>query len=362
MVPWLESGKIFPTVSSKRFAVFCLQLRSLVKAGISVPESLEVMAESREYSKAFVSDLREVRQQLLNGIGLSDSFSACSRSFPDLFCALIYSAEYSGDLESVLDESAAVYANKAEQKDRVVSLMLYPCIVLITAFAVLSFLVLYILPVFENSFADFGMEMPFLTRVVTGSAGILLYLIPLLTVATVVLCLLIKARCKSDKIFAERVGRFCLQIPVTGNLQYCQGIQMMAGILEVMLRTGISLPQALEVAAETSRNKYLSSVFIDIQQKLYFGKKFSESLSQTGVFEPAFLGMIRLGEYTGDFEFAMSSIKEWYAARLNEKLDRLARAAEPTVIAVLGVIVGTVMLALFLPILQNYQNFSGMVN
>lgn len=353
---------VFPTVSSKRFAVFCSQLRGLIKAGITIPEGLSIIADSNEYSKAFTTDLNIVREHLLGGEHLSDSFRSCPGSFPDLFCTMLYSAEISGDLEQVLEESSGLYKAKAEQQGKTVSLLFYPCVVMVFAFAVLAFLTGYVLPVFESSFSDAGMEMPLLTRVVTACAGAAVYLIPLLAAILAAAGLMISRRCKADEHFAREIGRYCLKVPVFGKLQYYDGLRMLAGVLEILLRTGITLPEALRVASETAQNRYLASVYEDVRTDLYIGKRLSESLDQTKIFEPVFMGMVRLGEKTGDFEGAMSSVKAWYSDVLAERTDRYARMAEPVMIGFLGIIVGIVMLALFLPVLQNYQSFSTQIN
>lgn len=168
-------------------------------------------------------------------------------------------------------------------------------------------------------------------------------------------------RREADEDFAVRMDQKKLKVPLSGKLSFFEANRMTASILEILSRSGLSLPQALEIAARTQTNQYVRSTLDRAQERLFFGERFSLVVSEDQFFDPVWESLMRTSEYTGDFEGAFHTLEAWYADLVAIRMEKLSRLLEPAMTAVIGVFVGITALSLLLPIYQSYENMAAFI-
>lgn len=352
---WAFPGK---RIGEKKFGNFLHQVENLIHSGLSLPRAFEILAENSEYPEAFLEDLRAVTGHLEGGTRLSEALKAAPRSFPLLFCLLIQVAEKTGNFEFIFRQASEIYLEKARRRDKILSILMYPMIVLGLCVAVLLLLSQYVIP--KLSFLT-GDDLPFLTRLMIGSLNAFPIAAGALLATGILGARYLRRRRETDADFAIRMDRKKLKIPLTGKLSFFEANRMTASILEILSRSGLSLPQALEIASKTQTNQYVRATLDRAQERLFFGERFSLVVQDEAFFDPVWESLMRTSEYTGDFEGAFHTLEAWYRDLVEIRTEKLSRLLEPAMTALIGVFVGITALSLLLPIYQSYESMASLI-
>lgn len=347
-----KAGSLFgkgKAIKPLDIALFTRQLATMMKSGVPLLQSFDIIADGVENPNVR-SLVLEVKQEVAAGNSLASALRKNPRYFDDLYCNLVESGEQSGALETLLDR-IATYKEKTEAlKAKVKKAMTYPIAVLIVAMIVSAILLIKVVPQFQSVFEGFGAELPAFTLMVINLSEILQewWFIALLAIAVVSL-LFRQAHQRSAK-FRDQVDRSLLKIPLIGDITYKSAVARYARTLSTTFSAGVPLVEALDSVAGAAGNVVFRNAVNRIKQDVSTGTQLNFSMRSTGVFPAMAIQMTSIGEESGSLDTMLDKVAEYYEAEVDNMVDNLTTLMEPMIMAVLGVLVGGLIIAMYLPI------------
>jgi type IV pilus assembly protein PilC len=350
------------TIKPKTLMIFTRQLATLIDAGLPLLRGLTVLAK-QEKDLVLRSTINSLAEGVQGGSTFSESLSQHPRIFNKLYVNMVKAGELGGVLELVLNRLAE-FQEKAEKiKNKVVAAMFYPIVVIIIAMLILSFLLVFIVPKFQQIFHDMlnGKPLPALTQWVIDMSNALKGQWYYVLTGLVVLIVAYKmfANSKIGRIVLDRMK---LYMPVFGDLTRKSSISRFSRTLGTLVTSGVPILQALNITRETAGNSVIADAITKVHDSVKEGESIVQPLEASGVFPPMVISMIDVGEETGQLPEMLLKIAEVYDDEVDNAVTGLTSLLEPIMIVILAVIVGTIVIALFLPlisIIQNMQNQSG---
>jgi type IV pilus assembly protein PilC len=342
-------------VKLKELAIFSRQFATMINSGLPLIRALSILAEQTE-SKPLRERLIEVRSDVEQGNSLSQSIAKHDKVFPKLYVAMVRAGEAAGMLDEVLVRVAAMLEADVKLRAKIKSAMTYPVIVLIMAVVLSGIMLVFIVPTFAAMFDDLGGELPMFTQLlvtlsdfVASWLGFLTYL-----VTPIVLWQSYK------RIRATEKGRYTLdvlklRVPVFGILFHKIALTRFARNLSTLLASGVPILQALEITGDTVDNGVIRDAISDVQESVRQGESINGPLSQHSVFPPMVVQMIAVGEETGNIDGMLAKIADFYDTEVEALTEQLTAMMEPLMIAVIGTIVGGMVIALYLPMFSIYD-------
>lgn len=345
-VMWIGS----PKVKSQHLVVFSRQLATMVDSGIPVVTALDVLTEQNE-DKVFRSVLKKLRDDVEAGSGFSEALSNHPSVFSDFFVNMVRAGESSGHLDEILDRVAS-YLEKTEILIRKVkSSLFYPAFVSFMAFSITTFLIVYIVPKFKDIFESLGGTLPLPTQLLlTLSDWMQNYLVlELFLLVALIIGSKLFVRTKAGRLWFDQLK---LKVPVIGPLLQKVSIARFARTLATLVNSGVPILGALEIVAKTSGNKVVEIAVLSARTSIKEGENIASPLAQSKVFPPMVTRMIAVGEKSGELEKMLVKIADFYESEVDAAVTALTSLIEPMVIAVLGVVIGGIVIALFLPVFE----------
>jgi len=338
-------------VKAKDITFATRQLSTMIGAGIPVAQSLEAIARGHENPSA-QELLTSIRQDVESGTSLSQSMKRYPLQFDRLYTSLVAAGEESGTLDILL-EKIATYKEKIEAiKSKIKSALLYPAAVMLVAVVVIAILLIFVIPQFESLFAGFGGDLPTLTRMVVDLSRWFQewwWLFFLCLGGGIVGA--IAAYRRSDRLqFA--MDRLALKLPMFGPLIQKGVVARFARTLSTMFGAGVPLVDALESVAEATGNRVYRNSILEVRNEVSTGRSLEVSMAQTGLFPSIVLQMVASGEESGELELMLMKIAEFYEREVDDAVAALSSLIEPIMIVMLGAIVGTMVVAMYLPIFK----------
>ena len=330
-------------------AVFTRQLATMLKAGVPLVQSFDIVAEGAEKPrmKELVSN---VRNDVASGSGLAPSLAKYPRLFDDLFCSLVASGEDSGTLETMLDR-VATYKEKTEQlKAKIKKALTYPTAVIVVAIVVTAILLIKVVPQFAETFRSFGSDLPAFTLFVLHISNFVQdwwFVILLMIVAAIFLFR--EAKLRSVK-FAEFLDRLILRAPIFGGIVHDSVVARFSRTLATTFAAGVPLVDALESTAGAAGNSVYAKAIRQIKDDVTSGSTLYSSTRATGLFPNMLLQMMSIGEESGALDEMLDKVANHYEEAVDNAVDSLSSLMEPMIMAILGVLVGGLMIAMYLPI------------
>ncbi len=340
-------------VKLKDLAVMARQLATMISAGLSLLRALTILAEQTE-NTTLAKALGTVRSDVETGGALSESLSKHKEIFPPLMIHMIRAGEVGGFLEQALISVAENYESEVKLRAQIKSAMTYPVMVFIMAILAVVGMLLFIVPIFEQMFTDLGGELPAPTRFLVFLSGIMKWAAPLLVVVTVLFSIWWRKH-KNDDAVRSRYQPLSLRAPVFGPLFKKVAIARFTRNFGTMLGAGVPILQALDIVGETSGNYVIEVAVKDIQQGVRQGQPLSTPLAKHTVFPPMVVQMITTGEDAGSLEQMLQKIAVFYDEDVAATTDQLTSLIEPLMIAILGVIIGGMIVALYMPIFSIFE-------
>lgn len=342
-----KGKKIIP----KDIAIFSRQLAVMMSSGVPIVQSFEIMAKGAENPR--LRDLiMTVKNDIEGGSTIADAFRKHPAYFDDLTCNLIHAGEQAGILESLLDK-IATYKEKTEAlKSKIKKALFYPIAVLVMAFIVTSVLLIFVIPQFESLFADFGADLPALTKFVVDLSKVFTeqwYLIFGGIGATIYGFGQAKQR---SKTFSNALERMSLKAPIVGNLLTKAAIARFARTLSTMFAAGVPLVEAMESVAGSVGNIVYYEAVMKMRDDISTGTSITVSMDQVGVFPNMVVQMSSIGEEAGSLDTMLGKVADFYEQEVDDAVDALTSLLEPLIMAVLGVLVGGLVIAMYLPIFK----------
>ena len=338
-------------IESKDIMVFIRQVSTMMTAGVPLVQAIEMIAQGA--SKPAMQDMATaVKNDIEAGATLASAFKRHPKQFDDLAISLIEAGEQSGSLETML-KNLAHYKEKAESlKGKIKKAMYYPIAVVIVAIVVSTILLVFVVPQFAKIFESLGAELPALTRfVVTLSDGLInnFFLIFLSGVGFLIGFVQLKKRSKAFRYFLNRVS---LKLPIFGKINELSVISRFARTLAIMFSSGTPLVEALVSVAGATGNMLYSDAVMRMRDEVSTGSRLQVAMSNTGLFPSLVIQMVGIGEEAGSLETMLISVADSHEEEVNNMVDALSSLMEPLIIVFLGILVGTLVTAMYLPIFK----------
>ncbi|MGE0192020.1 MAG: type II secretion system F family protein [Planctomycetota bacterium] len=347
----IHIGAMKPGVRKKdEIVIFTRQLATMVGAGIPLLECLEILREQAA-SRQFNMLLGEVVASVRGGEDLSTSINRYPKVFTDVYVSMIKAGEASGQLDDILLRLAEYLESTQRLKRNIKSAMTYPVVSLVLIFGITFFLMIFIIPKFKEIFVGLGVELPGLTKITLGASAWCENNYPLIFVGMIGAFILLKIY-KGTKNGRTQWDWLMLHLPVFGNLFQKVGLARFSKTFATMLRSGVPILGALEIVADTSGNVIIADAVLNARENVRKGEPLAEPLAASPVFPPMVTRMIGIGEKTGSLEQLLDKIAEFYEEQVNATVKQLTSLIEPIMIAIMGLLVGTICLSVFLPIFE----------
>ncbi len=345
-----------PRVKPGDFLLFNQQLAALVRAGIPILQSV-AMLRKRAASTRLRAVLGDVEDKIRGGLALSAAFAAQGAIFPRIYTASILAGERSGALDEVLNRYVSYMRRNVELRRKIRGALAYPLLLLTASFVMVAFLTVYVVPRMAQLFsgAIFNTELPLVTQVVVGIsetiASNIFWLAPLIIISAVAFS--IWGRTPQGRLTVDAT---LLKVPVVGKLLRQLSIAQATRSLATLLAGGITLVESWEIAAESITNRELRRKSSDILPMIREGRTFTESLEEAHWVPPLALDMIGVGERSGSLREMLDEVSVFYDAEAEVRLEQLTTTLEPAILIVMGGVVITILLAIYLPIIQSISN------
>ncbi|MFH2044990.1 MAG: type II secretion system F family protein [Pseudomonadota bacterium] len=339
-----------PKVKDSDIIIFARQFSTMIDAGLPIVQCLDILYSQQE-NKTFKIMLKKVKESVEGGTTLADALKKYPDQFDDLFTNMIAAGETGGVLDTILQRLAAYIEKAAKLKGQVKGAMVYPVVTLVIAFAVLIVILVFVIPVFQQMFADFGGELPMPTQVVVAMSEFVKKRIIYLIVAIILFIIVYKRAAKTEK------GRFALdgfflKMPVFGVLLRKVAVAKFTRTMSTMLSSGVSILEALDIVAKTAGNKVIEKAIYDVRSGISEGRTMSEPLVESGIFPSMVCQMIAVGESTGALDAMLAKIADFYDEEVDQAVANLMSLIEPFMLVFLGVTLGGLVIAMYLPIFK----------
>jgi len=343
-------------VKADTLAVFTKQMAGLINAGLPLMRTLGILVEQAE-DKRLQSALVAVQADVESGVSFSSALGRQSDVFPPLMVSLVRVGETGGFLGEALGSVAETYAKESDLHNKIKSATTYPMVVLVIAILGVIAMVTFVVPVFEGMFAGIGSALPLPTQIIVTVSHNMVWLLPLLIVVVIAGSLWWGAK-KNTEPVRRRVDPIKLRMPVFGPLVTKIAVARFARSLSMMLDAGVPLLNALGIVGQASNNWKIEQAVADIQDSVRQGRSFAGPLAKAGVFPPMVAQMVAVGEESGTLADMLASIADFYENEVDTAAAQLTSTIEPVLIVGIGVIIGGMVIALYLPIFTLYSDLS----
>jgi len=335
-------------VKLKHISAFSRQLATLIGAGLPLLRSLQILQEQVE-DKNLKEAVIGITESVEGGSTLSEAMAKYPKIFNRLYVNMIKAGEIGGALEQVLDRLALFQEKAQAVRSKVKGAMWYPAVVITIAMTVVTIILIFVVPKFADMFKGLGSELPWLTqKLVDFSDNLVIYwYIPVVIIVAIIMLLKLTARYSQGRYILDRIK---LRLPVFGGILQKSAIARFARTFGTLLDTGVPILQTLLIVKDTSGNEVISRAMVDIHASIRDGDTVSEPMKNFSIFPPLVVHMIAVGEETGALDKMLIKVAEAYEREVDDAVDGLAKLIEPLLIVMLGGIIGTVVVALYLPI------------
>lgn len=341
---------LFHRIKTKHICTFTRQLATLIDAGLPIMRSLTILREQVE-SAIFKDKIKQMASDIESGAALSDAFSKHPRQFDKLYINMVRAGEIGGVLEHVLNRIAEFLEKREALKGKVKAAMMYPIVVLVMASVIVGFILIKIIPKFADIFQQLGADLPLPTQILVTSSRILLTKtwIPLGFIIVMVVIYKQINKTKNGKYFFDRLW---MKLPVFGTLFRKIAVTRFASTLSTLINAGVPILQALDIVRDSSGNEVIARAMEKVYQSVKDGETIHEPLSQEPVFPPLVVHMVAVGEETGAIDHMLTKVAEAYEREVDDTVNALTSLLEPILIVCLGALVGSIVIALYLPLFK----------
>ncbi|MEO2267974.1 type II secretion system F family protein [Pseudoalteromonas sp. YIC-656] len=347
--PLFGGGK--QKITAKEIAMLTRQIATMLLAGVSLVQAIDMIADGSE-NKGMQSLLRTIGDEVKAGQPLSTALRKHPKYFDDLYCDLVASGEQSGALDRIFDR-VALYKEKAEAlKSKIKKAMFYPTAVMVVAALVTSILLIFVVPQFQEIFAGFGAELPAFTLFVIKISEFMQSYWWVAVIGIVVGGYLFKQARMNNKQFSDKVDAAILKLPVIGMILNKAAVARYARTLSTTFAAGVPLVDALDSAAGASGNAVYRDAILDIKSEVSSGNPMNWAMRNSNIFPDMVIQMVAIGEESGSLDDMLAKVATIYEQEVDDAVDGLSSLLEPLIMAVLGVLIGGLIVAMYLPIFQ----------
>jgi type IV pilus assembly protein PilC len=336
-------------VPLKDLAVFTRQFSVMIDAGLPILQCLEILAGQAQ-NKVFQRTLMAVRDDVEAGSSLAGALRKHPMVFDDLYCNLVAAGEAGGILDTILQRLAAYLEKIVKLRRAVRSALTYPAAVIVIAGIVVWVILTYVIPTFRDLFAELGAALPLPTRIVIALSNLLarfgLFVLVLLVLAFVA----VRRWYKTTRTGRMTIDRLLLRTPILGGVLRKIAVARFCRTMATLISSGVPIIEALEVTAKTSGNAVIEEAILKVRTEVEAGRGIAESMDRTGVFPAIVTHMVSVGEQTGALDTMMNKVAEFYEEEVDAAVEGFMALIEPVMIAFLGLVIGSIVVSMYLPI------------
>lgn len=340
-------------VSIFDIALLCRQLSTMLRAGITLTETLDILSEQAEKTTLKVV-IKTVQKDVEAGASLTEAIARHPKVFSQFFISMIKTGEASGMLDSVLDQMASYFESIAAIQRKVRAAIVYPLVISVFALGITTFLLTAVVPVFKDIYAEAGGELPLPTQMILAISDFLRYRWWLILIIIVGLIVGVYQwnRTPTGRHFFDALK---LRLPIFGKIFLKAALARFARTFAILIRSGVSMLTAMEIVAKTSGNVLIEEAILRARSSIRAGETISQPLRESPLFPPMVTRMISVGERTGALETMLNKITEFYEDQVSTAVAGLTSAIEPLLIASLGALIGFVVISMYLPMIKMWQ-------
>jgi type IV pilus assembly protein PilC len=341
-------------VKLKDLAVFSRQFATMINSGLSLLRALNILSEQTE-NPLLAKTIATLRDDVEKGSSLSASMSKHPKVFSTLFVAMVRAGETGGQLDTVLMRVADNFEADYRLRQKVKSAMTYPVVVAGIAGLLVTIMLLFVVPTFAGMFTGLGGTLPLPTKILLVLSQQAKILVPLFIVLSIILFVVYKRLRASNAEARLRFDKAKLRVPIFGDLFQKVAVSRFTRTLALLLRAGVPVLQALDIVAESTGNEVLARAAGDVKESVRSGETMASPLSKHSVFPPMVVQMISVGEDTGALDAMLDKISDFYDQEVESTTEQLTSLIEPIMIAVLGGVVGAMVIALYMPMFKIFD-------
>ncbi|WP_020207945.1 type II secretion system F family protein [Gilvimarinus chinensis] len=347
--PLFGGGK--KKIKPSDIAVFSRQMATMMKAGVPLVQAFEIVAEGVD-NPSLRELIFDIRDEVASGTGFAPALRKHPRHFDDLFCNLVEAGEQSGALETMLDR-IATYKEKTEAlKSKIKKALTYPAAVVLVAIVVTAILLIKVVPQFAQTFGNFGAELPAFTLFVLHLSDLAQNYWIIFFISAIALVFLVKELKLKNKKFSYLIDKYTLKLPVIGDIIYLSVMARFARTLSTTFAAGVPLIDALDSVAGAAGNQLYSDAITRVKEEVSTGIPLNSSIRNQGMFPSLLIQMAAIGEESGALDEMLDKVASYYEEEVDNKVDSLSSLLEPMIMSILGILVGGLMVAMYLPIFQ----------
>ncbi|GAB6078552.1 type II secretion system F family protein [Hydrogenobaculum acidophilum] len=338
-------------IKERDLSLVLRQIGFLIQVGISVPQAFE-MAAKQINNQSFKNILLEVSKDVSEGLTVGQAMQKRKNVFPPLLISLVITGEETGQLDRSMILASDYYEKLAKIKGKIKSASFYPSFVLIIATIITTGIIYFLVPIFASIYKGFGASLPLPTLMLLKASNFLHENILTFVVVLVAFSFIFKRLYQSNMEFRKRVETTLLKIPVIGNVFHKIMMNSFATSLSSLFSSGVSLDRSLELIAQTSTMQIVKEGVEKASKAVREGKPLWIALKDTGLFDELFISMVKIGEDTGRLDDLLQSIVRFYEEEVDKAIDAMISLIEPTMIVIIGGIIGVILIALYMPIFK----------
>ena len=339
-----------PKVKEKDVIIFARQFSTMIDAGLPIIQCMEIL-QSQQENPTFKKMLKQIKDSVEGGSTLADSLKRYPKQFDNLFVNMVAAGEAGGILDVILKRLSGYMEKAASLKRKVKGAMVYPAITIAVAIIVVAIILVFVIPVFQDMFAEFGSALPAPTLIVIAISEFVKSKIHYIIGAVILFAIAFRQyyKTKNGKLVIDAA---ILKLPVFGMLLRKVAVAKFTRTMGTMLGSGVAILDALDIVAKTSGNKVVENAIYSVRTGIAEGRTMSEPLQTSGVFPPMVCQMIAVGESTGALDAMLEKIADFYDEEVDQAVENLTAMIEPIMIVFLGIVIGGLIVAMYLPIFK----------
>ena len=341
-------------VSARDYSIFCRQFVSIISAGVSIINALEMMRDQTE-NRTLKKALGEVYEDVSKGESMAGAMKKHSKVFPSMLCNMVEAGEASGSMEVAFERMAVQFEKENKLKQSVKKAMIYPIVLLVVMVGVLFLMMIWVIPNFMGMFAELDTELPPITQAVVNMSDFVIakWWLILLVVAAAIALFKAYAASPSGKFV---LGGIALKIPVFGKLQTKSECARLGRTLCTLLGAGVPMMDAIEITGRSMENVHYKKAMMDAKDQVMRGMALSRPLKTCGLFPPMVVHMVSIGEETGNIETMLENVANYYEDDVQVATEQVMALMEPMIIVVMALVVGVLIMAIMQPMLTLYES------
>jgi len=343
-----------PKVKTRDIILFARQFSTMIDAGLPIIQCLDILYAQQE-NATFKKMLRSIKDDVESGSTLAEALKKFPNEFDDLFVNMIAAGEAGGILDTILRRLSAYMEKAARLKSKVKGAMTYPIVTLIIAGAVLAVILVFVIPVFEDMFADMGGELPAFTQMVVKVSDFTKKNVIYIVVGLILFIFAFKKFYTTEK-GRTIIDKNILRLPVFGDLIRKVAVSKFTRTMGTMLSSGVAILEALEIVAKTAGNKTIEKAVYSVRSDIAEGRTMADPLIESGVFPSMVCQMIAVGESTGALDAMLEKIAIFYDEEVDQAVENLTALIEPFMLVFLGITIGGLVIAMYLPVFKMASN------